>query len=350
MPATTKRPLRVLMVTGVYPTAAIPHLGTFIKSQAESLRMAGLEVEVIHPPAGWSMPLRYASAALQVFLKTLSGRYDIVHGHYGLWGLTARLQWTTPVVVSFLGDDLLGTPLANGGRSKKDLIVMPISRWLSRVVDAVIVKSEQMKKAAHYEAIFVIPNGVDFELFRPIPRAEARTSLGWDQQRAYVLFGNNPRRPAKNYPLALAAMERLHARGLEAELVVAHGLRQTEVVQYINASNVVMLPSIHEGSPNIVKETMACNVPVVSTNVGDVAQVIGRTKGCEVCAGDPDAFAAGLEEALRHNGPTTGRADIAHLECSVVAQEVIAVYERAMRKRVYTQAAAKARRGDALPG
>src|SRR2546423_1380111 len=163
MPATTKRPLRVLMVTGVYPTESAPHLGTFIKSQAESLRAQGLEVEVIHPTPGRPSPARYAWATLRVFLKTLGGRYDIVHGRY-------------------------------------------------------------------------------------------------------VLFGNNPRRPAKNYPLALAAMERLRSRGIEAELVVAHGLPQATVVQYINASNVIMLPSIHEGSPNIVKETMACNVPVVSTN------------------------------------------------------------------------------------
>ncbi len=333
MPATTKRPLRVLMVTGVYPTESAPHLGTFIKSQAESLRAQGLEVEVIHPTPGRPSPARYAWATLRVFLKTLGGRYDIVHGHYGLWCLAARFQWRTPVVVSFLGDDLLGTPLAGGGRSKKDLIVMPVSRWLCHVVDAVIVKSEEMKRAAGYNDIFVIPNGVDFELFRPIPRAEARAGLGWDQDRRYVLFGNNPRRPAKNYPLALAAMERLRSRGIEAELVVAHGLPQATVVQYINASNVIMLPSIHEGSPNIVKETMACNVPVVSTNVGDVAQVIGRTRGCKVCPGDPDSFAAALEEALLYSGPTTGRADIADLEYSVVAKEVIAVYEQAMSKR-----------------
>jgi teichuronic acid biosynthesis glycosyltransferase TuaC len=324
-------PLRVLMVTGIYPTKQLPYKGTFIKSQVDSLIAADLEVEVIHPKPG-PVPLRYAKATMQVFLKTLTGRYDIVHGHYGLWCLAARLQCTTPVVASYLGADLLGEPTASGSFSKKGTFVVQISRWLCDVVDAVVVKSEEMKRATLRDEVFVIPNGVDFELFRPIARAEARAALGWDQDRYYVLFGNDPSRIEKNFPLAQAAVERLHARGITGELVVASGLPQTQVVQYINASNALILSSIHEGSPNIVKETMACNVPVVSTDVGDVAQVIGRTKGCKVCPADPDALATALEEAFLPRGPTTGRADIEHLECSVVAKQVIAVYEHAMRR------------------
>ena len=138
---------------------------------------------------------------------------------------------------------------------------------------------------------------------------------------------------SKNFPLAQAAIERLRNRGILAELVVANGLPQTQVVRYINASNALILPSISEGSPNIVKETMACNVPVVSTDVGDVSEVIGHTKGCKVCPGDPDALATALKEALLHTEPTTGRIDIAHLECSVIASQVIAVYEQAQRQK-----------------
>src|SRR5437773_1487069 len=93
----TKKPFRILMVTGAYPTEQLPHSGTFIKSQADSLNAVGLEVEVIHPGLG-PVVLRYARAASQVFLKTLTGHFDVVHGHYGTWCLVARMQWTTPVV------------------------------------------------------------------------------------------------------------------------------------------------------------------------------------------------------------------------------------------------------------
>jgi teichuronic acid biosynthesis glycosyltransferase TuaC len=324
-----KRPLRVLMVTGVYPTAHHPHAGTFIKSQVESLREAGLEVEVLHPKPGPAL-LRYASACVQVFFKTLSGRFDLVQGHYGQWCVIARMQWTTPVVANFLGSDLIGDVDWHGNPTWFGKLVVSASRWLCHVVDAALVQSEEMRQAAQGDAarpIFILPMGVDFALFRPIPRAEARAALGWDQERCYILFGNNPRLPVKNFPLAQAAVERLRARGFSAELVVANGLPQTQVVQYINASNALILSSYSEGSPSIVKETMACNVPVVSTNVGDVADLIGRTAGCAVCPPDPEALAAGLAQALQHKGPTTGRADIRHHERTIIAQQLIAIYE-----------------------
>jgi len=330
---TAKKLIRVLMVTGIYPTKEHPHSGTFVKAQVDSLIAEGLDVEIIHPKPG-PVPLRYASTALQVFFKALTGHFDVVHGHYGLWCLLSRLQWTTPVVSDYLGDDLLGTVLADGSYSKKAAFVVRISRWLCHHVDAVVVKTEQMRKAASGGKIFVIPDGVNFDLFHPIPRSEARAILGWDQDRYYVVFANNPQIPVKNIVLARAAIERLHARGITAELVVANGLPQTKVVEYINASNALILPSIAEGSPNVVREAMACNVPVVATNVGDVAQVIGHTKGCSVCPHDPDALATGLEIALRHTEPTTGRIDTSHLSSSAIAKQLIAMYEQITRTRI----------------
>src|SRR5437870_5313639 len=105
----TKKPFRVLMVSGVYPTEQRPHKGTFVKTQIVSLIEAGFEVEVVHPGPG-PVPFRYAEATIKVFLKTLNGHFDVVHGHYGLWCLAGRMQWTTPVVASFIGSDLLGDP------------------------------------------------------------------------------------------------------------------------------------------------------------------------------------------------------------------------------------------------
>lgn len=324
---------RVLMVTGIYPTPARPHKGTFVKAIVDSLEALGHEVEVIHPNLSWPMPLRYVSATFQVFFKTLSGRYDVVNGHYGLWCLVARMQWTTPVVADFLGDDLLGTVTSDGTYSKKSLFVVRLSQWLCRHVEAVTVKTEQMKKATLIDDAFVIPDGINFDLFKPMARAEVRVRLGWDQDRYYVVFANNPAIPVKNFTLAQKAIERLRERGIEAELVVANGLPQNTVVEYMNASNAVILPSIAEGSPNVVREAMACNIPVVATNVGDVADVLAHTEGCSVCPHDADALALGLEKALRHTAPTTGRADTAHLSNMALVHRVIAMYEYAIQKK-----------------
>ena len=327
-----KKPLRVLVVTGIYPTARQPHSGTFIKAQVDALIKAGLEVEIIHPGPGPTV-LRYAWAASQVFLKTLRGDFDVVLGYYGQWCLIARLQWTTPVVASFLGSDLLGVVGPKGSYTRQGRMVIALSRLLCRRVDAAVVQSQAMNDVLSGENVFVIPTGIDFDLFHPIPRSEARASLGWDQDRYYVLFGNNPNRPVKNFRLAQAAIEHLEKRGTSAELVVASGLAHTQMVQYINACNALLLSSLHEGSPNVVKETMACNVPVVSTDVGDVAQVIGRTQDCCLCPHNPVALAAGLEKALARTEPTTGRADTQHLESSVIARQMVALLMQAAQKR-----------------
>lgn len=324
-------PLRVLMVTGAYPTVEIPHWGTFIKSQVDSLIAEGVMVEVVHPRPG-PMPLRYLSAIGRVFAQTLSRRYDIVHGHYGLWCLAARMQWRVPVVASFLGSDLLGTPTTAGdaASTNKSAFVVRISQWLSRHVDAAIVKSDEMRRLTPSSRVFVIPNGVDFTRFHPIPRAEARAALGWKPDGNYVLFGNNPRLPVKDFPLAQRAVERVRARGIPVELIAANGLPHDAMPTYMNASNALLLTSVHEGSPNVVKEAMACNVPVVATNVGDVAEVIGHTAGCHVCSRDPDDLAEAICQALRFDTPTTGRTDIAHLDHALVARQIIEAYRFAM--------------------
>jgi glycosyltransferase involved in cell wall biosynthesis len=317
--------LRVLVVTGVYPTREMPYLGTFIKTQVESLLALGIQVEVLHPRPG-PVLLRIATASVRVLLKALTKRYDVIYPHYGHWCLAARMQWTTPVVASLLGSDVHGVPLPDGSQSKKGALVTRVTRWIAPRVDAVIVQSHQMKRELPGGNVFVIPTGVDFEMFYPMQRTQARAALGWDPESYYVLFGNDPRKPVKDFPLAQAAIARLRDRGIPAELAVASGLPQATVMQCINASNAILLTSKSEGSPNIVKEAMACNVPVVAVDVGDVSQVIGATEGCGVCPRDPEALAAALTRALRHHGPTTGRADIAHLDSSAVAQQVLEVY------------------------
>src|SRR5262249_8697271 len=133
---------------------------------------------------------RYFWTIGQVWNKTRTHGFDIIHGHYGQWCLFTRLQWSIPVVASFHGSDLLGDPLGEGKYSLLHALNAVISRRLCNFVDAVIVQSEQMKSVTGNDSVFVIPTGVDFELFRPIPRAEARATLGWDPHRYYVLFAN----------------------------------------------------------------------------------------------------------------------------------------------------------------
>jgi glycosyltransferase involved in cell wall biosynthesis len=201
------------------------------------------------------------------------------------------------------------------------------------MVDAAIVKSEEMRATIPRSTAFVIPNGVDMELFRPIDRAAARRQLGLAPNRPYVAFVGDPARPEKDFALARAALERVTERLPEAELLVVHGQPVECVVLALNAADALVLTSYFEGSPNAVKEAMACNLPVVSVDVGDVRRVIGGTPGCHVCRRAADDLGDRLAEVLSVRERTAGRAAIAHLSQSAIARQVERVYDYVLVRR-----------------
>jgi glycosyltransferase involved in cell wall biosynthesis len=325
------RILKVLMVTGMYPTPDRPHYGSFVASQTESLRAAGIYVDLVYPSWG-AAPIRYVWGATQVFWRTLGGEYDVVHAHFGLWGWAARAQFRSPVVMSFLGDDLLGRPDGHGGKTFRSRLVVSASLLLGHVVNAVIVKSNEMATCLPGVACEVIPNGVDFERFSPRDRVSSRKELDWHPTERYVVFVANPSEQRKRFDLAQAAVRVAEKNlGRSIHLVVVSGKPPDVVALHMNAADALLLTSDWEGSPNVVKEAMACNLPVVSVAVGDVAEVIGRTVGCAISRPEVSDIAEKLNSVIESPRRTTGRSDIEHLEIGTVARRVIAVYSRLVR-------------------
>ena len=143
--ASTSLSPRVLIVTAMYPTPRNPHSGTFVKSQIDSLERSGVPTTLLHL-TGRSAE-KYARGAARVFQLADSTRFDLIHGHYGYCGIVARAQWRLPVVVSFCGDDLLGTPDASGHQTLTSRLAVRSSLILTHCVDGIIVKSEEMASA-----------------------------------------------------------------------------------------------------------------------------------------------------------------------------------------------------------
>src|SRR3984893_8938017 len=204
---------------------------------------------------------------------------------------------------------------------------------LARHVDAAIVQSAEMASLLDSSNVFIIPHEIDFEVFRLADRAEGRGTLGLEPDKKYVLFAANPQNGVKRFPLAKAAAEELIRQDPSIELVVAYKETQDRLALYMNACDALVFTSFMEGSPNIVKQAMACNLPIVSTDVGDVREIIGSTKDCHVCSPSIPEFAARISEILVHRRRTDGREHIRHLESSAVARKVIEVYDHVLRKR-----------------
>lgn len=322
--------LQVLMITTNWPAPGGPRTSHFIKRQADFLRAAGVEVDVFHFQARKNL-LSYLKAWLSVRRKLRSRRYDLIHAQFGQSGLMA-LPKRIPYVVTLRGSDILGTVSdRTGGYTFAGRINQSVSRYVAERADAVILVSAHMRGQLNgTKNCRVIPSGIDFNLFRPSPRDAARLQLGLPADERLVLFVGNPQQARKRYDLAKQAVDFLNER-LPARLVVAWGTAHTDIPVYMSACDALVFTSMQEGSPNVVKEALACDMPVVSVSVGDVEQRIGAVEGCELCSDDsPQSIASALERVLGRDQRIEGRKSVEQLSETSITEQVIEVYRSAI--------------------
>jgi glycosyltransferase involved in cell wall biosynthesis len=315
------------MITSEWPTADCPGSGVFVAQQVRFLRSAGVDIDVF-AFRGAKSPWRYLRAWSEVRKRLRRERYDLVHAQFGQSGLLA-LPKRLPLVVTFRGSDLQGVVGRSGRYLLSGSILKAVSRVVSLFADQIIVVSEAIAKHLPSErAYHVIPSGLDLERFQPGGQREARERLGLPAERRLILFGGNPDVSEKRFSLARDAVERLRRRW-DVDLVVAKGVPQDLVPTYMSACDLLLLTSSHEGSPNMVKEALACNLRVVSVDVGDVRVRLGKSDGCVVCDDDrPETIAAGLEKVLRDTRPFDGRSLLVGLDERILSRRVVELYRR----------------------
>ena len=316
----------------MWPDSERPWYGTFIKAQAESLVRIGVEVDPL-PIRGYSSRVAYLAAAGDLVRRGRRRRYDIVHAHYGHAAAIARLQIRSPLVISYCGDDLLGTPRDDGSLTARSRMEALAFRRLAYVAAATITKSMQMERmlpASRRTRNHVIPSGVDLDRFRPLPRDEARRQVAWDPEERTILFAGDPGIARKNYALAEAACRQASRSEPNLRLRVANGMPPAEIPTVMNAADALLLTSRWEGSPNVVKEAMACELPVVAVPVGDVGERLDGVQGCFLRPAEATPLSEGLIAAIRQGRAPAARAAVASLSLERVARRVLAVYEKAL--------------------
>ena len=291
-------------------------VGHVVKNQGESLARRGIEIEYFTITPGIK---GYLKAIPKLSATARQGRYDLIHAHYSLSAFAASLAGTFPMAVSLMGSDL------HAGRVSKCIIrIFARLRWA-----ATIVKSDEMKRILNLKSALVIPNGVDTERFVPMDMAMTRKRLDIAADTKVILFIAPDNRPEKNLPLALKAVELLNDESVQF-IHVSHAAN-SEIPYFLNAADLLLLTSSREGSVNVVKEAMACNCPVVSTDVGDVRWVTSDVEGCYLAGENPESIASNINRALAFRGRTNGREKIFELglDSVSVAQEINEVYGNA---------------------
>jgi glycosyltransferase involved in cell wall biosynthesis len=324
------------MVCPELPSADNPGSMAPAARQIESLKPLGIE-PVIHDMRGLPK-LKYLQAIPKI--RKLARNVDLVHAHFGYCGWLAYLaQWPgslkKPLVMSFMGDDLLGSPYNEAGDLEwfsKQMARTNIK--LSKKVTSVITKSREMADLLPVD-VTVIPNGVDVKIFQPLEREIACEKLGIESTGIRVLFPGNPDNPRKRFGLAQKAVEVAQSKlGQEISLIPLWNVSPDDVPFIMNSCDAMLMTSLIEGSPNVVKEAMACDLPTIGVPVGDVHEMLLGVKGCYRTSDQAEEIGSRLKDLLDSDRVTNGRDVVFErgLDLASVAQRVCDVYESALAK------------------
>jgi teichuronic acid biosynthesis glycosyltransferase TuaC len=308
--------MKVLYVSSANQNSISP----IIKNQGESLHKFGIDIDY-YGIKGKGI-VGYLSNIPKVRLYILKTEPDIIHAHYSLSSMVTGLTFSRkPLIVSLMGSD-----------AKSGAFIRWCINWFSRLFwDAVIIKSESMISSLSIKEPIVIPNGVNLSLFKPLDNYGLKDRYSFSQNKKTILFLANPSRLEKNYKLAEQAFNLLDPS--TTELQVRYSLPQEEIPLLINAADVVLLTSKWEGSPNLIKEAMACNCPIVATDVGDIRWLFGNVDGHYITSFNPNDVAEKLKYALifvNEKSRTNGRERIIELglDSESIAERIFKLYEK----------------------
>lgn len=241
---------------------------------------------------------------------------DLVHAHFSLSALLSNFQRKVPVVSTFHGSDINLTRLRY------------ISAIVSLLSKANVYVSRQILSKALFtfkKKDYIIPCGVDMEVFRPIETATLKPA-----DEFTILFSSSFDNPVKNFALLDRALHFLRGYAIRVEELSNYA--RAEVAVLMNKVDLCVLTSFSEGSPQFIKEAMACNCPIVATDVGDVKDVIGQTAGCYVTSFDAEDVANKIRKSILTPGRTNGREFINRFDNIVIGKQIVGLYEKLLSK------------------
>jgi glycosyltransferase involved in cell wall biosynthesis len=288
----------------------------FIYEQAQSLEKSGCEIQYLFIKGGGFGA--YFLGTISIIKAVRRWKPQIVHAHGGLCGFIANLQRRIPVVTTYHGSDI------NNAQTRF------ISRFtIGMSVYNLFVSQSLIEKVNPKKKFALLPCGVDIDIFYPMDKNICREQLGWEKDTKYILFSKNFDDPVKNSPLAHAAVKKIP----NAELVELIGYERKQVSVLMNACDVALMTSISEGSPQFIKEAMACQCPIVSTDVGDVKEMINDIENCFICTYDSDDVVNKLNAALEFtNSSDEARKKIEkYYSLTTITQRVLSIYAKILK-------------------
>ena len=311
--------MRVLIVTNLEPDSDTPQRGRWVHDQASELRRRGIDIETFTFPIGRK---QYTPATRRLRRLLSEERFDLVHAHYGLAGICARLAGASPLVVTFHGTDVRHPVV--GALSRRLAHRIDLCAGVSRALFEPEGERPGLPRRLGQSA--VLPCGPDLRRFTSIPREEARGELGLDPSAPFLFFPSDPTRPEKRHDRALEL-----AGACDAELITGGDIEPDRMALWLNAASATVITSDNEGFGMACLEALACGVPVLSTPVGIAPFALRGVDGCLCTEFDVAIWA---ECATKHLAQTDPRVDGAAraepFSASRMAERVLVAYREVL--------------------
>ena len=321
--------MKVLLVTNMYPSEESPYYGIFVKEQENA-------VSKVFPDVDYTVCFIDGRKGLKEYLKSISAihrlldenDYDLIHIHYGFAGLFLfkRLKKKIPVLVTLHGGDIQ--------IEQKKYIQVFTDKLILKRADAAITLNDRMDSIVkkYVDNTFIIPCSVDTELFVPAVSEKETVPV------KNIVFPSDRTRYVKNYPLFESVISVLKSKyGIDSRIFEIKNMSRTEIANLLQKSDLMIMTSFSEGSPQVVKEAMSCNLPVVSTNVGDVSVLLDNVAGSAVVSEmDAELIAEAAYKSLGgHFSGISGRDKIKQLglDNNSTAESEYRVYSHLINNR-----------------
>lgn len=307
--------LKILIVfSGNVADNAVHH--TFVFEQIESVKNKyDIEFDIMQIKGKGT--LGYLRNLKKVKAKIKEYKPDLIHAHFGLSGLLSNLQRTVPVVTTYHGSEIC-TFTVN--------LLSSLCAMLSRYN---IYVARHIRDKMYYEPkknYEIIPCGINLDDLKEIDKELSQSKMNLNKENINIVFSGAFDNSVKNYNLANAAIRLI--RDMAINLVELKGYNRSEVNYLLNACDLFLLTSKSEGSPQVIKEAMACNCPIVATDAGDIREITSGTEGCYMTSFEPEDVAQKIRSAIKFGRRTKGREKIKRFDNYLIAEKVYSIYKK----------------------
>ena len=292
---------------------------TFVKEQGEALAKLGANIRYFAVKGkgikGYLSNLRSLKKAIK------EHDIDIVHAHYGLCGALAVLQRKVPVVITFHNGETL---------TRKGRIISSLASRFS-AYNIFVAQHIHDKLVLIPDGYRILPCGIDMKQLPLLEKQDAIHEMGLPEDRPNILFGGSFSNDRKNYPLAKEAVSLLP---YPVNLIELKGFSRSQVNKLLCGCDLFLLPTKSEGSPQVVKEALACNCPIVATDVADIPELLNGVRNSYVTGFDAREIASRIEMILQDGGRSDGRGKISErkLDNPQVAEALLDIYHSVLSR------------------